>query len=282
VIDRSEAAVAAAAPTPVRVGAGGFARNLATVRVLWWRDMVRFFRQRSRVIGAVAQPLLFWLIIGGGLSSSFVVPGASGLSYQTYFFPGIISMVVLFTSIFSTMSVIDDRHAGFLQAVLVAPGSRSSIVLGKILGGVSIAMIQVALFLVLLPWAGYPLTRVDWPLLLAHLLLLGVGLTSLGFTLAWVLDSTQGYHAVMSVLLLPAWMLSGAMFPVERAGPVLGAVMRGNPVTYAVEGTRRALYGGDLPPGIGLHAGAAIELAVVGGFALGAFALAAWACTRRR
>lgn len=256
---------------------------MSTILVLWRRDIVRFFRQRSRVLGALAQPIIFWLIIGGGLSGTFAVPGAAGLGYQEYFFPGVIMMVVLFTSIFSTMSVIDDRHAGFLQAVLVAPSPRVSIVLGKTLGGVTVALVQAGLFLVMIPWAGFRAAEVDWPLLAAILFFASVALTSLGFTIAWWLDSTQGYHAVMSVLLIPAWILSGAMFPVEKSAGWLGAIMRWNPVTYAVEGTRRALYGGALPAGVGVRGSSAlVELGVVAGFALISVGAAAWVCSRQQ
>ncbi len=256
---------------------------MSTILVLWRRDIVRFFRQRSRIVGALAQPIIFWLIIGGGLSGTFAVQGATGLTYQEYFFPGVIMMVVLFTSIFSTMSVIEDRHAGFLQAVLVAPSPRVAIVLGKTLGGVSVALVQAGLFLVMLPWAGFGAGQVDWPLLTAILALSSVALTALGFTIAWWLDSTQGYHAVMSVLLIPAWILSGAMFPVEKSAGWLGAIMRWNPVTYGVEGARRALYGGVLPAGVGIRGSSAmLELGVVAGFAALSVAAAAWVCSRQQ
>jgi ABC-2 type transport system permease protein len=274
----------AAAPEAGATERGGarLALNLATIRVLWWRDMVRFFRQRTRVVGALAQPLIFWVIIGGGLSGSFAVSGAAGLSYQEYFFPGIIMMVVLFTSIFSTMSVIEDRHAGFLQAVLVAPSSRTAVVLGKTLGGVAVALVQAALFLAMLGLAHYHVAQVSWLLVAAQLLLMSIALTSLGFALAWWIDSQQGYHAIMFVLLIPAWVLSGAMFPVERADRVLVAIMRANPVTYGVEGLRRALYGGALPAGVGVAGSSAVlELAVVAGFAALCLTLAGWTCSRR-
>ena len=255
--------------------------NLATVRVLWHRDLVRFFRQKSRVVGALAQPLVFWLVIGGGLDQSFHVPGAEGLGYREYFFPGVVMMVVLFTSIFSTMSVIEDRHAGFLQAVLVAPASRLALVAGKALGGVSVALVQALLVVAVAPWAGLPLGAIDWPLLLGLLAATAFALTAVGFAFAWWLDSTQGYHAVMSLLLIPAWIISGAMFPAAKASPWLAAAMRANPLAYGVEGVRRALYGGALPPGLGLPGSSALlELAVVGGFAAVALAAAAWICAR--
>lgn len=256
--------------------------SVAAVSVLWQRDLKRFFRQKSRVVGALGQPIIFWLVIGSGLNAAFRVPGAESLQYREFFYPGVILMVVLFTSIFSTMSVIEDRHAGFLQAVLVAPASRLSLVLGKVLGGATVAMVQAVLFLAIAPLAGFPFGEIHWPLLVVLLLLSSVGLTSLGFFLAWFLDSTQGYHAVMSILLIPMWVLSGAMFPVTGDSPVLTALMKANPLTYAVEGVHRALAGGTVPAGIGVPGTTALtDVAVVGAFAAASLAAAVWACRRR-
>src|SRR5207245_629653 len=146
--------------------------NLAAISVLLRRDLKRFFRQRSRVAGALIQPLIFWLVIGGGLAGSFRIPGAPEVGYVQYFYPGIIVLVVLLTS---------------------------------------------------------------------------VALASLGFALAWWLNSTQGYHVVMSVLLIPLWVLSGAMFPPETAHGGLATLAMFNPVAYSVAGIRRGLYGAQLP-----------------------------------
>ncbi len=256
--------------------------SAAAVGVLWQRDLRRFFRQRSRVIGALVQPLIFWLVIGSGLNRSFILNAEGAPDYRAYFFPGVIVMVVLFTSIFSTMSLIEDRHAGFLQAVLVAPATRLSIVLGKVLGGATVAMLQTGLFLLLAPFAGYSYAAIDWPMLGAILLVTAIGLTSLGFFLAWFLDSTQGYHAVMSVALIPMWILSGAMFPVEGDSKILTVLMRANPMTYAVEGVHRALSGGTVPAGVGVPgSSAALDFAVISAFAVVTLAASAWACRRR-
>jgi ABC-2 type transport system permease protein len=251
--------------------------NLAAITVLVTRDLRRFFRQKSRVIGALVQPIIFWLVIGSGLSGSFRMQGAEGVGYVQYFYPGIVMLVVLFTSIFTTMSVIEDRHKGFLQAVLVAPASRVSLVLGKTGGGVAIAMVQAALFLALSPLAGFDARAVAWPLLAAMLLLSSIGLSSLGFAIAWWLDSTQGYHVVMSVLLIPLWILSGAMFPLGGAARWIGWLMRINPMAYSVSGIRRALHG----HAIDSASSVALELGVVAAFALLATVLAAWMCARR-
>src|SRR6202007_1181156 len=125
---------------------------------LWRREIVRFVRQRSRVSGALAQPLVFWLLLGGGLNASFR-PAATpaGMSYVTYFYPGMIALVLLFTAIFATISTVEDRREGFLQGVLVAPVTRSQIVLGQALGGTTLAVVQGMIFLALAPLAGIPL-----------------------------------------------------------------------------------------------------------------------------
>jgi daunorubicin resistance ABC transporter membrane protein len=280
-----ERALPSTTTAPARARPSALRLNLAAIGVLLRRDLKRFFRQRSRVAGALVQPLIFWLVIGAGLAGSFRIPGASEVGYVQYFYPGIIVLVVLFTSIFTTMSVIEDRQGGFLQAVLVSPASRVAVVLGKTLGGVTVALVQAALFLALAPFAGFPLAAVDWPLIAAALLATSVALAALGFALAWWLNSTQGYHVVMSVLLIPLWVLSGAMFPQSGAHGGLATAMRWNPVAYSVAALRRGLYGTHyeaIASQVGVGASSTMfELAVVTGFALIALLLAARLCARR-
>ncbi len=254
----------------------------SAVRALAGRELVRFFRQRSRLIGAVAQPVLFWILFGAGLHGSFTPPdwAPAGLSYQRYFFPGVAVMIVLFTAIFATISVIEDRREGFLQGVLVAPVSRLSIVLGKVLGGAAIAWLQAGLFLVLAPTQGMSLSFPGIAWVLLFLALLSVGLTSLGFLLAWRLDSTQGFHAIMSVFLFPMWLLSGAFFPPADSG-WLSWIMRLNPLTYGVAGLRRLLYLPEtLPVTAGLPSGA-VCLGVTLAFTVVCVVLAAWQARQR-
>jgi ABC-2 type transport system permease protein len=211
---------------------------------LWKREMVRFFRQRNRVVGAFATPIVFWLLLGSGLRSSFVMPGETQRSdYLLYFFPGTVVLILMFTAIFSTISVIEDRREGFLQAVLVAPIPRLAIVLGKVLGGASIAVIQGVMFLIFWPIIG------AWPGLgwmlgsIGVMAVLSIGLTALGLLLAWPMDSTAGFHAIMNLLLMPMWFLSGAVFPLDSAPHWLRVVMVVNPLTYGQRAFSRTLAG---------------------------------------
>ena len=221
------------------------------------RELIRFLRQRTRVIGALGQPMLFWILFGAGLRNSFQAPAWSRvlgreLTYQEYFFPGVAVLIVLFTAIFSTISIIEDRKEGFLQGVLVSPISRLALVLGKLTGGMLLCLIQAGIFLAVAPWMGISIGPVQFVLIFGCIALLAFALTALGFVMAWPLDSTQGYHALMSLLLMPMWLLSGAFFPGGESG-WLSWVMRLNPLTYGVAMLRRLLYWDhELPTSIGL------------------------------
>lgn len=207
---------------------------------LWRREVVRFLRQRSRIVGALATPILFWLLIGSGMGRSFRASGGE-THYLEYLFPGTVIMIVLFTAIFSTISIIEDRREGFLQSVLVAPVPRAAIVLGKTLGATTLAVGQAVLFAVLAPLVGVKLTLLGAAAALGALLLIGVGLAALGFVIAWSMDSIQGFHAIMNLVLMPMWLLSGALFPVSGASAWLGWVMLANPLTYGLALFRHAL-----------------------------------------
>src|SRR6516162_6466015 len=158
---------------------------------LWWRELVRFYRQRSRVVGVIASPLVFWLVIGSGFGTSFRSGSAPGQQhYLDYFYPGALIMIVLFTSIFTMMSLIEDRKEGFLLSVMVAPVPRSAIVLGKVLGGATLAAIQGLIFLAFAPFVGIHLGLVQFLLVVLTVFLVSFSLTALGFAIAWPMDST--------------------------------------------------------------------------------------------
>jgi len=219
------------------------------------RELVRFVRQPNRVVGALATPIVFWLLIGAGMGRSFhadsspaAAPTAGAGGYIEYFFPGTILMVLLFTAIFSTISIIEDRKEGFLQGVLVAPVPRMAIVLGKVLGGTVLAFGQGLLFLLLAPTVGIHLSAVAWLITIVVMIVVSFALTALGFCIAWRMSSTQGFHAIMNLFLMPMWFLSGALFPTQGAMGGLGWIMRLNPLTYGLAALRRAMYWNNLPP----------------------------------
>ena len=209
------------------------------------REIVRFARQRSRVIGALGTPLVFWLLVGFGLGRSFRLPGTdNSISYLEYSYPGAIAAILLFTAIFSMISIIDDRREGFMQGVLVAPIARSSIVLGKVFGATTLAVAQAAIFLFLAPVAGISLSFTAVVATLAAMTLVALSLTGLGFWMAWLMDSVQGFHAIMNVVLMPMLIISGAFFPPSGAGKLLQWIMAANPMTYAVALLRWAIFAG--------------------------------------
>ncbi len=244
---------------------------------LWWREIVRFYRQRSRVVGVIASPLLFWVVIGSGFGTSFRSSGAGGQHYLNYFFPGALIMIVLFTAIFTMMSVIEDRKEGFLLSVLVAPVSRSVIVLGKVLGGATLATFQGMIFLVFAPLLGIHFTLVSLALTILVIFLVAFSLTALGFIIAWPMDSTGGFHAVINLFLIPLWLLSGSMFPLSGASVWIRAIMRMNPLTYGTDALRMLLYPGELATILPLGT----NVVVLTSFALVMFSLCFLVANRR-
>jgi ABC-type multidrug transport system, permease component len=247
---------------------------------LWWREIVRFYRMRSRVVGVIASPLLFWIVIGSGFGNSFHAQAAGGgQRYLEFFFPGALIMIVLFTSIFTMMSVIEDRREGFLLSVLVAPINRSAIVLGKVLGGATLATIQGFIFLAFAPLIGIHFNLLRLAAAALSILLVSFSLTALGFIVAWRLDSTQAFHAIINLFLMPLWMLSGSLFPVNGASRWIAMIMRANPLTYGVEALRASLYP---QMGNGLGLSTTTCLGVLGAVSLVMFAIAFAMVNRRR
>lgn len=209
------------------------------------REIVRFLRQKGRVIGALGTPLVFWLLIGGGLGRSFRIDDAQNDGgYLQYTYPGAVAAILLFTAIFSMITIIDDRREGFLQGVLVAPVSRLAIVLGKILGASVLAIGQAAVFLLLAPLADFQLGLASVLATLAAMTLISVAVTALGFWTAWLMETTQGFHAIMNLVLMPMLVLSGAFFPPAGSASILRWIAIVNPMTYAVSLLRSAMYVG--------------------------------------
>ena len=228
---------------------------LLPVTTIWWREIIRFYRQRSRLFSAIAQPIVLWILIGSGLSASFQPSGTEDKQgYIEYFYPGIVVLVLLFTAIFATISVVNERREGFLQGVLIAPVARWGIVLGQALGGTTLALAQGLLLLCLAPLIGIKLGVMSLILTFGIMFILAFGLTNLGLLIAWRMDSTQGFHAIMNLLLIPIWLLSGAFFPSAGTPNWLAWVMKLNPLTYGLAAFRRGLYHntlntvGEVPP----------------------------------
>jgi ABC-2 type transport system permease protein len=210
---------------------------------LWWREIVRFYRQRARVVGVIVSPILFWVVIGSGFGTSFASGQAAGQQHSlNYLYPGMLVMIVLFTAIFTMMSVIEDRNEGFLLSVLVAPVPRAAIVLGKVLGGTTLAAAQGLVCLVFAPLVGVQMTIASFALIVVTVFLVSFALTALGFAIAWPMDSTQAFHAIINLFLIPMWLLSGALFPISGASTWIRWLMYVNPLTYGVEALRTLMY----------------------------------------
>jgi ABC-2 type transport system permease protein len=251
------------------------------------RELVRFLRQKHRIIGALATPIVFWMLIGGGMGRSFQSPGsAAGAAdtgnsggYMAYFFPGTVVMILLFTAIFSTISIIEDRREGFLQSVLVAPISPMVIVLGKVLGGTVLAFGQGLIFLALSPLIGFHYTVFSLLAAMLMMVVMSFSLTALGFCIAWRMSSTQGFHAIMNLFLMPMWFLSGALFPAAGAWIGLRWAIKLNPLSYGLAGLRRGMQWAD-PHSVALG-GLPVNLGVSLLFAAVMFLLASSLATGR-
>jgi len=220
---------------------------------LWWRDLVRFWREKTRVLGYVGSPLLFWLLIG------------SGSGNLAFFFPGALVLTVMFSAVFSTMSLIEDRREGFLLSMLVSPAPRSAMALGKILGSSTLAWIQGVIFLCFLPAAGYAPGWAGVLEAVGVIFLIAFTFTALGFVIAWQMDSTQGFHAIMNLALFPLWLVSGSLFSMTTAHGWVRWLMRLNPVTYMVSALRQALERQPAPdmPGFSVSVAATAVCAVL-------------------
>jgi ABC-2 type transport system permease protein len=269
------AEISLARPQPRAVGL------LRPALSLCHRELIRFLRQRNRVVSALITPIMFWVFIGAGMGHSVSMPGpAGGEKYIEYFFPGTILMIILFTAIFSTISIIEDRREGFLQSVLVAPVPRMSIVLGKVLGGSALAFGQSLIFLLLAPLIGIHLSITGFLGSLLMMAILSFLLTALGFCIAWRMTSTQGFHAIMMLFLMPMWFLSGALFPPSGAAGAIKVVMYANPLTYGLIGLREAMYWGGTNVTAG-GPGYLICLLISGASAAALFLLASAIATKR-
>jgi len=204
---------------------------------LWQRELVRFWRQKSRVMGVVASPLIFWLVIGYGSND------------LGRFYAGALVLTVMFSAIFSTITIIEDRREGFLLSMLVSPAPRTSLVLGKIMGSATLAWIQGMIFLAFAPLAGVSIHPLELIPVAATIFLISFTLTGLGFVIAWKMNSTAGFHGIMNLLLLPMWMVSGSLFTMATAHGVVKMLMWINPLTYSISLLNYTLHLPNAVPG---------------------------------
>ncbi len=248
-------------------GAGQMRHELRAIYAIWLRDIVRFKSERARIVSAFAQPLIYLTVMGTGLGATVRVAAAPpGFSYMAFMYPGILGMTVLFTSLFSAISVIWDREFGFLREILVAPISRASIVLGKVLGGATVATFQGMVLLLLAPIVGVPLGAGQIAELGIVMFLAASALTSLGLAIASRMSSMEGFQVVMNFLVIPMWLLSGAFFPLRGLPGWMVILTRIDPLTYAVDALRGIVYARAPLAGALVAHSYALDVAVVMGF----------------
>jgi ABC-2 type transport system permease protein len=225
----------------VRVAPPGLRSDLRAVRVVWQRELIRFGQDRIRIVAALVQPVLFLFVLGTGLQS-ITRASTGGVSLRTFMFPGVLATSVLFTAMFSAVSIVWDREFGFLREMLVAPVRRGSILVGKCLGGATVATLQGLLVLVLAPLVDISYDAVMLLKLIAIMFMLAFSLTAFGLVIAARIQQIQTVMGVMQVLLLPLAFLSGSLYPISNLPTWMAVVVRLNPLTYAVHLARDAVF----------------------------------------
>ena len=276
---------AATAPVRVVVAPAGWRADLRGVKVVWQRELIRFWRDRLRIVTSLLQPLIFLFVLGGGLAQ-IASGGTEGVDLRTFMFPGALAMAVLFTAMFSAASVVWDREYGFLREMLVAPVRRGSIVLGKCFGGATVASFQGLIVIALAPLVHVPYSLPMILEVVALQLLLAFMITAFGVMAAVRITQMQAFMALMQMIVMPLLFLSGALFPLSGLPPWLAVLNRLDPLTYAVDPIRRAVFARlditeaarhALTPGVtwwGWHVPVGVEVLVVVLFALVTLAIA--------
>ena len=225
-------------------------RNLKGAYTIWYRDVIRFARDRVRMLAALGQPLLYLFVFGTGLAPAMSTATNGALDFRQFMFPGILAMAVLFTAIFSAISIVWDREFGFLKEVMVAPVSRTAVALGKVAGGATVAMFQGVIVLLLAPVVGVKLTAGQVAMLIGLMLLLATVMTSLGIVIAVRQRTMEGFQMMMNFLMMPMFFLSGAFFPLRGVPLWLAWLSRLDPVTYGVDALRQETLRRSVPPGL--------------------------------
>lgn len=249
---------------PVRAPERGLGDELGAIAVVWHRELLRFARNRLRMVTSLVQPLLFLFILGSGLSN--MLPSSGQVNFKTFMFPGIVAMTVFFTALSSALSIVWDREFGFMREMLVAPVRRGAIVLGKCAGGATVATLQGIVILALAGVVGVPYSIGLLLTLVGEMILMAVSLTALGLLLASRMQQVESFMAVMNFVMLPMFFLSGAIFPPKGLPSWLSVVTRFDPLTYAVDPVRRAVFEH-------VHATAAVKQALSAGVTWGHWTL---------
>jgi ABC-2 type transport system permease protein len=228
----------------VSVPERGLRHDLRAISIVWRRELIRFRTDRLRAVTSLVQPFLFLFILGTGLSTlaGNSIPQSSGFDFKTFIYPGVLAMSVLFTSIFSAGSIVWDREFGFLREILVAPVSRAAVVIGKCLGGATIATFQGVIFLCLAWFAHVPYDPVLLLSLIGMLLLLSFTLTAFGVMMAARIKQFQAFMALTQMLVMPLFFLSGALYPLNGLPAWLSVLTRLDPLTYVVGPMRHVVF----------------------------------------
>jgi ABC-2 type transport system permease protein len=225
----------------VRVPGAGIRSDLRAVRVVWQRELIRFSRDRARMITSLVQPVLFLFVLGTGLSR-LASAGTHGVNLRTFVYPGVLAMAVLFTAMFSAASIVWDREFGFLREMLVAPVSRGAIVIGKCLGGATVAGFQGVIMIAIAGLVSVPYAPGMILEVLILQLLLAFALTAFGVMMAARMNQMQSFMALMQMVIMPLFFISGALFPVAGLPTWLSVLNRVDPITYAVDPIRRSVF----------------------------------------
>jgi ABC-2 type transport system permease protein len=217
-------------------------KALRVIYTIWLREAKTFMREKFRIIAMIGQPLLYLAILGNGISAGMRITSAGNIAYIKFMYPGVIGMSILFTSIFSAISIIWDREFGFLKEVLVAPVPRWGVAIGKSLGGATVAMVQTVIMVGMAPFVGIALSVLLVLKLLGLAFLMSFAVTSLGIVIASRMESMQSFQMVMNFLVMPLYFLSGAMFPMASAPRWMKSLMVADPLTYGVDGIRNVVF----------------------------------------
>jgi len=226
-------------PRPAGERLGG---DLRAVRVVWTRELIRFTHDRMRIVTSLIQPVLYLFVLGTGLSSLIGTDAKGSVSYRTFMFPGVLALSVMFTAIFSAASIVWDREFGFLREMLVAPIGRASIVVGKCLGGATVATLQGAVLIALAGFVGVPYSPILILELVALLLILAFAMTAFGVMAAARIRTMQSFMGLTQLILMPMFFLSGALYPLGSLPGWLNVLTRINPLTYAVDALRQTVF----------------------------------------